>query len=337
MISTLRVFAASTLLAVPVVAQTAIPPYHVVRRITIGRFINPVVIAGKPYRYEAVADFLSVDSARRRLYGLGNTVLDIDHDTIVARLAGVAAGGYALAPDLGKGLTRKGTLFDLATLHATGTVSAIGDATVYDPVTHRAFLLDDTVTAVSMTTGHVVARRHFGAKLESGVADGTGKLFINREDSSIVLRVDATSLDVEARYPVPDCSAAQGLSMDRVHRRLFVGCDRAMVVVDADNGTVVARIRVTGHGDENAFDPGTMLAFNANWPDSTLTIVREDDPNTFTVVQTVKLGGPSNSVVVDPTTHKVYAFYYDQDIRRPATLEDIKRWVLNVAVLAPQQ
>jgi DNA-binding beta-propeller fold protein YncE len=286
-------------------AQSAVQ-YHVVSRITIGT-----------YGHGFYADFITIDAASRRLFGLGNAVVDVDQDKVVDSLPGKAAGGYALAPDLARGFTRKGTFFDLTTLKVLGRIGEHGDASVYDPVTHRTFLFDratefdPTVTVIDMRHGTLVAKRAVAPGLESAVADGTGKLFINREDSSIVTKVDARTVQVEARYPVPQCARAQGLSLDRIHRRLFLGCEKQMVVVNADNGAVVARIPVTGHADENAFDPGTQLAFNANAPDSTLTIVHEDSPDAYTVVGTIKIGAGSRSVAVDPVTHKVYAFYYD--------------------------
>lgn len=299
-------------------AQTATPHYHVVARIVIG-----------PQSAGNTADFIAIDAEHRRLYGLGNTIVDIDRDKVVDSIPGKAAGGYALAADVGAGLARNGTRFDLSTAKVTGHVAGAGDASLYDAGTHRAFMLDDTVTVVDMRAGAIVARKHFGNKLESGVADGHGMLFINREDSSIVTKVDARSLDVVARYPIPNCKAAQGLSLDATHRRLFLGCDKELVVVNADNGAVVSRIPVNGHADEDAFDATTQLAFNANRTDSTLVIVHEDAPDKYSVVDTIKTGGGARSVAVDPKTHKVYGFYYDQ----PST--DRKTWVLTAVVLAP--
>jgi hypothetical protein len=305
-------------------AQSADPPppaaphYHVVTRINIGKLADGYS-----------ADFIIIDPVHRRLYGLGNTVVDIDHDRVVDSIPGKSAGGYALAIDLGSGLARNGTVFDLTTAHVTGHVDGRGDASVYDPVTHRAFMLDDTVTVVDMKSGAVATKLPIAPKLESGIADGKGNLYINREDSSIVTKVDAHSLAVLARYPIADCKAAQGLSFDAQHRRLFLGCDKELVVVNADNGAVVTRIPVVGHADENAFDPATQLAFNANRPDSTLVIVHEDSPDHYSVLDTIKTGGGARSLAVDAKTHKVYAFYYDQ----PST--DRKTWTLTAVVLAP--
>ncbi len=329
-----RVVAMSAVLAMPLAAQTSVPHYRVIARVAIGTL-------GDGYQ----ADFVNIDPVHRRLYGLGNAILDIDRDSVVGSIPGKFAGGYALATDLGKGLARNGTLFDLAAGHVTGHIDARGDASVYDSTSHRVFLMGvhDTVTAVDMVTGQIVARRYVAPEMESAVTDGAGSLFINREDSSVLTKVNVQSLTVEARYPIARCAKAQGLSIDRVHRRLFVGCDKAMVVVNSDNGAVVASVPVTGHADENAFDPETQLAFSANKTDSTLTVVHEDTPDTYSVIEVVKTGGPAKAVVVDPVTHKVYAFYTDfkghePPLDRTLTSREIRamyRGVLTAVVLAP--
>jgi DNA-binding beta-propeller fold protein YncE len=292
-------------------AQTSTPHYHVVARITIGK---------------TKADFLSIDPVHRKLYGAGDKIIDIDRDSVIGSIAG-AGGGYALATDDNRGLVRNGTLFDLITLRITGKIDGKGDASVYDPITHRAFMLNDTTTVVDMTTGSIMAKKVIAHALESGVADGRGKLFINREDSSIVTKVNAKTLEVEARYPVAHCKAAQGLSMDRATRRLFLGCDHELVVLNADNGRVITRIPVSGHADANAFDAVTKFVFNPNRTDSTLVIIHEDTPDRFSVIDTVRVGGGARSMALDEKTHKLYLFYYDG--MTPADRQ------LIIAVLAP--
>ena len=180
---------------------------------------------------------------------------------------------------------------------------------------------------VDMRTGELITKSTIGDGLESGVADGRGKLFLNVEDSGFVQRVDATTLAIEATYKVPGCGRAQGLSMDVATRRLFMACDTNMVVVDADSGNVVARFRVPSRADQNCFDPGTRLAFNPNRVDSTMTVVHEDSPSAFAVVDKVATGGGARTCVVDERTHKVYVFYYEGATRETAQLV--------LAVLAP--
>jgi len=301
----LAVFAAASL-----AAQTG--HYHVVKRVVLGR---------------ARADYLVIDPVGRRLYGLADKVIDVDADSAVGAVEG-GGGGYAIAHDQNRGLVRNGTVFDLTTLAVTGHVDARGDGIRYDPFTHRAFTWrDQDAWVVDMRSGQLITHGTIGDGLESGVADGRSKLFLNVEDSGFVTRVDATSLRTEATYKVPACGHAQGLSMDTTTRRLFMACDTNVVVLNADNGDIVTRIRVPSRADQNCFDPIARLAFNPNRVDSTMTVIHEDSPSAFTVVEKVPTGGGARTCAVDEVTHKVYVFYYEGTTRENAQLV--------MAVLAP--
>ena len=301
---------ASALSASALAAQT--PHYHVVKKINLGH---------------TRADYLIVDPVGRRLYGLADKVIDVDRDTVIGSIEG-AGGGYAIAADQNRGLVRNGIVFDLKTLAITGHLDTKGDGIRYDPVTHRAFTWEgNDAWIVDMTTGALLAKQSIGDGLESGVADGAGKMFLNVEDSGFIERFDTRSLKIETVYRIPSCGRAQGLAMDNATRRLFMACDTDMVVVNADNGSVVARIRVPSRADQNAFDPVTKLAFNANRADSTLTVVHEDTPDQYSVVEKVPTGGAARTCAVDEKTHKVYAFYYEGTTRENAQLV--------LAVLAP--
>ena len=296
--------AALSLAATPLLhAQN--PQYHVVKRVVLGRM---------------GADYIIVDPVGRRLYGLGDKVIDVDRDTVIGTVEG-GGGGYAIASDENRGLVRNGTVFNLKTLAVTGHVDAKGDGIRYDPFTHRAFTwVDKDAWVVDMKTGNLITKSTIGDGLESGVADGHGKLFLNVEDSGFVERVDAASLKIEATYRIPNCGRAQGLSMDVTTRRLFMACDKEMIVVNADNGSVVARIPVASRADQNCYDPVTRLAFNPNRVDSTMTVVHQDTPEKFTVVGTVPTGGGARTCAVDEKTHKVYLFYSEGASRATSQL-----------------
>lgn len=286
--------------------------YHVVDRVNLGK---------------VRADYIIVDPAGRRLYGLGDNVINVDDDKIVGHVAG-GGGGYAIAADLNRGLVRNGTVFNLKTLAVEGHVDAKGDGIRYDPVTRRAFTwADKDAWVVDMLTGKLITKSTIGDGLESGVADGKGKLFLNVEDSGFVTRVDARTLKTEETFRIPHCGRAQGLSMDLGTRRLFMACDTEMVVVNADNGTVPARIRVASRADQNCFDASTKLVFNPNRADSTMTVIHEDTPDQYSVAEKVATGGGARTCAVDEKTHKVFVFYYEGTTRENAQLV--------MAVLAP--
>ncbi len=289
--------------------------YHVVKRVVIGR---------------VSADYIVIDPAGRRLYGLADRVFDIDKDTVIGTVKD-GGGGFVIAPDQNRGLVRNGVLFDLKTLAVTGRIDEIkGDGVLYDPVTHRGFSWRDKETwVVDMTTGKLITKStELGEGLESAAADGRGKFFANVEEKGFIQRADAKTLKVDTVYHIADCKQpAQGLSMDRSTRRLFMACDNGMVVVNADNGRTVTTIPTSGRADQNCFDAAAKVAFNPNRTDSTLTVVHEDSPDKFSVSETVRTGGGSRTCAVDEKTHKVYLFYYDGASQ--ATRQ------LVVAVLAP--
>ena len=121
-------------------AQTS--HYHVVKTIDIGA---------------VRADYIIIDPIGRRLYGLGDKVIDVDNDNIVGTIAG-GGGGYAIDHEDNRGLVRNGTVFDLKTGAVTGHLAEIkGDGSRYDPVTHRAFVwVDKDGWVVDMRTGKLV-------------------------------------------------------------------------------------------------------------------------------------------------------------------------------------
>jgi hypothetical protein len=300
----------SLAIAPAAIAQTS--HYHVVKTIDLGR---------------ARADYIIVDTHGRRLYGLGDNVINVDHDSIIGTVQG-GGGGYAIASDLNRGLVRNGTLFNLTTLAVNGHVDAAGDGIRYDPVSHRAFTWrDKDAWIVDMRTGKLIEKSTIGDGLETGVVDGRGKMFLNVEDSGFVQRVDTRTLKIEETFKVPQCGHAQGLSMDTKTRRLFMACDTEMVVLNANDGRILSRVKVPSRADENCFDQSTRLAFNPNRADSTMTIVHEDSPDRFTVVAKVPTGGAARTCAVDERTHKVYVFYYNGTTRATAQLV--------AAVLAP--
>jgi hypothetical protein len=96
------------------------------------------------------------------------------------------------------------------------------------------------------------------------------------------------------------------MAIDREHRRLFIGChNQMMAVMDADNGRIVATPPIGRGVDANRFDPETGLAFSSNG-DGTLTVVHEDSPEKFSVVENVQTQRGARTMEIDPKTHRVF-------------------------------
>jgi hypothetical protein len=136
------------------------------------------------------------------------------------------------------------------------------------------------------------------------------------------VEIDTTSLKVLRTWSLAPCDSPSGLAMDREHRRLFAGCDnKMMAVVNADTGKVVATPAIGEGVDANGFDPGTQLAFSSNG-DGTLTVVHEDSPDKYTVLENVPTQRRARTMTLDEKTHDVYLVTADFGAAPAATADN---------------
>ena len=280
--------------------------YHVIKTIPVGG--------------EGGWDYIYVDSDARRVYvsrGTHVIVLDADTYAVVGDIPDTqGVHGVAIASDLGRGFTSNGrannvTIFDLKTLKPLGTV-ATGtnpDAILYEPVTKRVFAFNGRskdATAINGADGTIVGTIALGGKPEFAVADGRGNVYLNIEDTSELVHLDAKDLKVLHRWPEAPCKEASGLAMDLKNRRLFAGCDnKMMAVIDADSGKVIATPPIGEGVDANGFDPVTQLAFASNG-EGTLTVVHQDSPEKYTVVENVPTKKSARTMGLDLKTHNIF-------------------------------
>src|SRR5579863_4460392 len=280
--------------------------YHVVQTYTVGG--------------DGGWDYLIGDAEARRIYisrGTHVMVLDADTGKSVGDIADTpGVHGIALAPELGLGFTsngREGTVsvFDLKTL-ATKNKVKVGenpDAILFDPFSKRVFTFNgrsQDATAVDAASGNVLGTIKLDGKPEFAASDAKGRIYVNIEDKSELVMIDPSKLEVLQKWPLAPCEEPSGLSMDRKNRRLFVGCDnKMMAVVDADSGKVLATPAIGEGVDATAFDDGAGLAF-ASCGEGVLTVVREDSPSKFSVVENVKTQEGARTLALDDKTHKVF-------------------------------
>jgi YVTN family beta-propeller protein len=299
---TANVILASTLLA----AQTASGGYSVIKKI-------PIPGSGS-------WDYLTVDESARRLYvshGTQVEVLDIDALSIIGNIPKTpGVHGVAVAPELGRGFVSNGqannvTIFDLKTLNSLGDVPTgqKPDAIIYDPATSRVFAFNggsNSATAIDAATGKVAGTVNLEGGPEFAAADGKGYIFDNLEDESLVLKINSRDLKVEQHWPTAPCASPSSMAMDRANRRLFVGCrSKVMAVVDADTGKVITTLPIGDHVDATAFDPETKLIFNSNG-EGTITVIRQDSPDNYSVLDTVKTLPRAKTMALDPKTHRLF-------------------------------
>jgi len=274
-----------------------------------------------PVAGEGGWDYLIVDDAARRIYLSHSThvvVFDVDSHAVVGDIPDTqGVHGIALAPDLGRGFVSNGrgnnvTIFDLKTLKTLGMVPAgtNPDAILYDSSTKRVFAFNGRskdATVIDGASGRVLATFPVGGKPEFAAADGKGSVYVNVEDTSEILHIDAQKMSVLHRWPLAPCKEPSGLAIDAANRRLFAVCDNGMMaVVNADTGKVVATPKIGEGPDAAAFDPGAKCAFSSNGESGTLTVIHQDSPDAYSVVDNVSTKVSARTMALDRKTGTLY-------------------------------
>lgn len=267
-------------------------------------------------------DYLFADSDGHRLFIARATrvmVVDTESGKQVGEIPDTAGvHGIALDYEIGRGFTSNGredtvSVFDLKSLTVEKKIKVGSgpDAILYDPFSKRVFTFngkgsDRSATAIDASKGEVVGKIELGGKPEFAATDEKGTVFVNIEDKSEIVAFDPVKLMVKSRWKLTDCEEPTGLSIDRKNRRLFAGCgNKKMAIVDADSGKVVASPAIGDGCDATAFDAGLGLAF-ASAGDGTITVIKEDGNDKFSVAQTVTTQKSARTMTVDAKTHQLF-------------------------------
>src|ERR1700691_1613481 len=234
--------ACSLVAAVGVLAAPQGGGYKVLRRMPIGG--------------DGAWDYLRVDPDAHRIYvsrGSHMMIVDENSGKVIGDIPAANTTnmhGVALATDLGKGFTSNGdantvTVIDLKTMKPTSVIDIPGkdpDSIRYDAGTKKVFTfngksMDSTV--IDATTNKVVGRVDLKGKPEEAIVDGNGNVWVNLEDKSTIEEFDTKTYAVKGSWPLAPCEGPSAMAYDSAHCRIFVACDKVMVVVNADNGKVV--------------------------------------------------------------------------------------------------
>ncbi len=309
------ILAVTTLIATPAAAQKS---YKLADRVKLGG--------------EGGWDYLVYDSDANRLFiTRGTHVMVVDAKTLKATadipdLSGIH--GVALAPELGRGFITSGgdnmlAIFDLKTLKVLDKVK-VGerpDAILYDASAKRVYTFNAKTqdsTVVDAASGKVVGTVPLGGKPETGVTDGKGNVYVNIEDRSEIARIDTGKLTVAEHYPMAGCEEPSALAFDVAHRRLFAGCaSKIVAVVDPDSGRLVTTVDIGGGVDAGAFNPKTQQIF-MSCGEGVLTVIHEDSPNKYTVVQSVPTVKGARTMALDAAANTVYSVTAQYDPNPPA-------------------
>jgi YVTN family beta-propeller protein len=240
-------------------------------------------------------------------------------------LAAMDVRGGAAAEDIGRGFvpnSRDGSfsIFDLNTLKVVATVK-VGpnpDGYLYDPATKRGFTFSNAskgAIAVDLREAKLAGTVALGSKPEAGAADGRGHIFVNLQEKDQVAEIDSRKLVLEATWSTGPCKQPSSMAMDPSTNRLFIGCrgdSPMLLVMDSTNGKVITNLPIGNGSDAVVFDAEKRLVFSSNGVDGNISVIHEDSPDKYTVVDTVKTQPNARTVALDTKSHKLFLITADR-------------------------
>jgi DNA-binding beta-propeller fold protein YncE len=298
-------FVLASLLSTSVLAQSS-PSYHVTHTYLLGG--------------NGSWDYIVPDPPSHRLYiARQNRLMVVDEDS--GKLLGEVhdvhgAHGTAIVEKTGHGFVTSSedksvVMFDLKTFKVLGRIPAAEDvdAALFDAPSNRVFTLNGDAhssTVIDPRSGTLITNIDLGGKPEYGVSAGDGKVYVNLNDISEIVEIDAKTATIGRRWSTAPCKQPTPMAIDKVHHRLFSGCrSGVMAISDYQAGKVVATVPIGTGVDGAGYDPGTGNAFASN-ADGTLTVIHQDSPDQYHVVQTVTTPVGSRNMGLDPTNHRLY-------------------------------
>jgi YVTN family beta-propeller protein len=310
--------------AVVTAASQAEPPHY---------NISKVVPLGPPDHW----DYVVFDPDSRRVYvahGDRVTVVDGDSGAVIGAVEGMPGGthGIAVSHATGNGYTDDGKAgmvveFDLTSLKVLKQIKAKTDADgiVFDPPSGHIFVIDGDsgkLTVINPRTDAVVATIDGGGGLEFGDTGNNGKFYVDGAEKNEIVRVDTATNMADAHWAMPTCVRPHGLAIDRVHHRLFASCsNQVMIVMNADNGAVIATLPIGEGTDFASFDPERGLAYSSN-RDGTLSVIAERSPDSFLSLPAIPTQLGARTMAIDPKSGRIYLVTADMTVNEAAAPSD---------------
>ena len=265
-------------------------------------------------------DYIVPDPPNHRLFIARQTrvmVVDEANGKLLGEVAGIqGAHGTAIAEATGHGFATSGNdqsvlMFDLKTFKVLGRIPAAedADAILFDSASNRVFTLNGDAhssTVIDPAAGKLITNIALGGKPEYGASAGDGKVYANLTDTSEVVEIDAKAASVARRWPTAPCKQPVAMAIDTAHHRLFSGCrSGVMAVSDYQTGKVVATVPIGNGVDGAGYDAASGNAFASN-ADGTLTVIHQDSPDQYHVLESIQTPQGSRNMGLDPTNHRLF-------------------------------
>ncbi len=264
-------------------------------------------------------DYLAVGPVHDWLYVSHGTQVNVlnkktgDSVAVIENTIGVH--GIAFDISSNKGFTSNGrinsvTVFDINNNKVLAQIPAgqNPDAIFYEPFSKKIITCNGrgkNISLIDPAQNKMIDSIDVGGKPETGVSDGAGKIYVNIEDKNEIVEIDIQKMKVLNHWSLAPAEGPTGLAFDNRTKRLFAGCDKLLVVLDANTGKIVDKLPIGDGCDGVAFDQATNNIYTANG-EGNMTIIHEANGSTFSVVENIETKPGARTIALDNTTHLIY-------------------------------
>ena len=273
-----------------------------------------------PVKGDQFWDHVTVQPEQHRLFVAHHdrlVVIDLLARAEVGSIPGQDLHKAVIVPDLNRGFVTDGDagnviFFDLKTLESKGTIKTDpdADAICYEPVTRRIFTFNGdshSSTVIDPEHAEVIGKLSLDGSPESAEADGQGAIFVNIGDKNEVQKIDAAESKVVQRWSLAAQTKPITIALDQQDGRIFIGCrNQTLLVLDRTSGKALASLKIGKWVDDTVYDPVRRRIF-ACCGDGTLTVIRQDSPDSYKVEEVVPTELGVHTIAFDSATNTIYA------------------------------
>ncbi len=287
--------------------------------------LTKTVPLGAPDRW----DYVVFDANSGRVlvaHGDKLSVVDGRAGTLLGQVEGITGGthGAAAPSPTGEAFTDDGrnglaVAFDPKTFKVTKRIAVDKDADgmAMDRASGHLFIVEGDpgkIAVIDPKTDTLAATITAGEGMEFAASDDAGSLYVAGEEKSDLLRIDTASNKITARWPMPDCAKPHGVAIDKIGRRVFMGCvNSVMMVVDADTGRLVAKLPIGKGSDAIVFDARRGRVLSPNGFDGTISVYRQVAPDQYQPLETIRTAITARTMAVDPASGRLFLAAADSD------------------------
>lgn len=278
-------------------------------------------VAQKPHEYKIAAtyhiaspggwDYIAVHNGK--LYVTHGTQVNIlneatgDSVGVIPNTAGVH--GIAFDDALGRGYTSNGrsnnvTVFDAKTTAILAQIETgeNPDAILFEPFTKTIITCNGrskNLSLIDPVAQKVIATIAVGGKPETAVSSEKGMLFVNIEDKNEIVAVDLKTKTVVHHWSLNGAEGPTGLVYDKRTRRLFAGCEKQLVVLNAETGKVINHLPIGDGCDGVSFNSNANLIFTSNGADGNMTVIKEEGGDRYKVLGNYATKRGGRTITID--------------------------------------